>query len=389
MAPLPTVSVSSSSRRVSRWRLVLALGTGLAVAGCSGSGAVEEVVRPAMVVQIGMGYADTTAFAGEVRARHEPALAFRIPGKIVRRRADVGDAVRKGDVLAELDRADVALQLEAARAQEASAEADRDLARAELDRHRNLFERQLISRSLFETREAAFRAAEARLRQARAQSATSGNQASYAQLRAPSDGVIVQRLAEAGQVVAAGQSVFVLAVAGEREVAISVPEQSSALFTPGKELLVELWAEPGKAIPGRLREISPAADAGSRTYAARVSLGASVVPVELGQSARVYARDAGAVALALPLSALHIKDGQPAVWLVDPATSKIHLTPVKTGAYRETDVPVLSGLKAGDWVVSAGVHLLQEGQTIKPIDRSNRAVALAPDVSAPAQVTTH
>lgn len=378
MTPLPTVSVSSFSRRVFPWYLVMALGAGLALTGCSGSGAVEEVVRPAMVVQIGAGAADATAFAGEVRARHEPALAFRIPGKIVRRRVDVGDAVRKGDVLAELDPADVALQLEAARAQEASAEADSDLARAELERHRNLFERQLISRSLFETREAAFRAAQARLRQARAQSASSGNQASYAQLRAPSDGVIVQRLAEAGQVVAAGQSVFVLAVAGEREVAISVPEQSSALFTPGKELLVELWAEPGKAIPGRLREISPAADAGSRTYAARVSLGASAVPVELGQSARVYARDAGAVALALPLSALHIKDGQPAVWRVDPATSTIHLTPVKTGAYRETDVPVLAGLKAGDWVVSAGVHLLQEGQTIKPIDRSNRAVALAP-----------
>lgn len=382
MTALSSVSAFATSRRASGWPVAWALVAGLALAGCSGGGAVEAVVRPAMVVQIGVGDAATTAFAGEVRARHEPALAFRIPGKIVGRRVDVGDSVRKGDVLAELDPADVALQLEAAKAQQASAEADLDLARAELERHRSLFERQLISRSLFETREAAFRAAEARLRQARAQAATSGNQASYAQLRAPSEGVIVQRLAEVGQVVAAGQNVFVLAVAGEREVAISVPEQSGALFTPGTELLVELWAEPGKAIPGRLREISPAADAGSRTYAARVSLAASAVPVELGQSARVYARDAGVAALSLPLSALHRKDGQPAVWRVDPATSKIHLIPVKTGAYREADVPVLAGLKAGDWVVSAGVHLLQEGQAIKPIDRSNRAVALAPATPA-------
>ena len=349
----------------------------LLLSACAGTEPTQVVARPAMVVQAGAAAVSASAFAGEVRARHEPVLAFRIAGKLAKRHVDVGARVQAGQVLAELDPADVALQLEAARAQQASAEADLALARAELERHRSLFERQLISRSLFETREAAFNASQARLRQAKAQAAASGNQASYAQLRAPSAGVIAQRLAEAGQVVAAGQTVFVLAVDGEREVAISVPEQSAAAFAPGRDLLVELWAAPGKRFAGRLREISPAADAASRTYAARVSLGEAEQALELGQSARVYALDATVAALALPLSALHAKDGQPAVWLVDPHTSRVRLTPVQIGAYRETDVPVTAGIAASDWVVAAGVHLLRDGQLIKPIDSKNRALTLA------------
>lgn len=348
----------------------------LLLAACSGSADVEEVARPALVVRAGAGAPTAVAFAGEVRARHEPLLAFRIGGKLLRRQAEIGDRVQKGQVLAELDPADVGLQLEAARAQLASAEADLALATAELARHRSLFERQLISRSLFETREAAQQAAAARLRQAKAQAAASGNQASYAQLRAPGDGVIAQRLAEAGQVLAAGQPVFVLAGDGEREVAISVPEQSAQDFAPGRELQVELWAKPGDFLPARLREIAPAADSASRTYAARVSLSAKADAVELGQSARVYAVAPGPMALSLPLSALHAQNGKPAVWRVDPATRTIHLTPVQIGAYTETSVPVTAGLSAEDWVVAAGVHLLREGQRITPIDRSNRTVAL-------------
>jgi membrane fusion protein, multidrug efflux system len=166
-------------------------------------------------------------------------------------------------------------------------------------------------------------------------------------------------------------------VEGEREVAISLPEQSAEAFKPGRELLVELWATPGQLIPGRLREISPAADAASRTYAARVSLGKSELPVELGQSARVYTTEPGLPALALPLSALHAKDGKPAVWKVDPQTSRVQLTLVQIGPFGETEVPVLDGLEAGDWVVAVGVHLLNDGQLIKPIDNHNRPVVLS------------
>ena len=334
-----------------------------------------------MVVQVSAGMPVGTLFAGEVRARYEPALAFRFNGKMIRREVDVGDRVQAGQVLASLDPVDLELQLETARARQAAAEADLALARAELERQRSLLDRKLISRSQFEAQDAAFQVAEAGLRQARAQAETAANQLGYAQLRAPDAGVITQRFAEAGQVVAAGQSIFLLALEGEREVVISVPEQTVEAFAPGRELQVELWSSPGQFISGRLREISPAADAASRTYAARVSISKTDVPVELGQSARVYATGSGSSSLVLPLSALTSSAGQPAVWLVDPQSSRVRLTPVQIGPYGETEVPVSKGLELGDWVVASGVHLLRDGQLIKPIDKQNRPVVLSGSAS--------
>jgi len=358
-------------------RLLLLLGA-LALSACGSDESAEAPARPALVVQPAPASEVLSVYAGEVRARYEPALAFRIAGKVTRVQVDVGQAVKKGQPLAELDAADVALQLEAARAALASAESDYALARSELERYQSLLDRQLVSRSMYDTRASALQAAEARVRQARAQARVSDNQAGYAVLRAPADGVIAQRLVEAGQVVAAGQTVFLLAQDGDREVLISVPEQSAADFSPGRALAVELWSAPGKRLPATLREISPAADAQARTFAARVSFEAGDARAEVGQSARVYALQDGPATLSVPLSALHQKEGQPALWVVDPATSTVKLTPVKTGAFGESLVPVVSGLEAGQWVVAAGVHLLLEGQKVRPIDDQNRPQPLTP-----------
>lgn len=331
--------------------------------------------RPALVVQPASGNGALQAYAGEVRAREEPPLAFRIPGKLVRRLVDAGAAVRAGQALAELDPADARLQSDASRAALVSAQSDLALARAELDRYQNLAQQQLVSRSLLDTRVAALRAAEARVHQAQAQSAASGNQVGYSVLRAPRDGVISQRLAEAGEVVAAGQPVYRLAVDGEREVAIAVPEQGLERFAVGRELAVELWTQPGKRFAGRVRELAPAADPVTRTYAVRVAFeGAD--RVELGQSARVWARGEDGVGLRLPLSALTETRAAPAVWVVDPASLQVHRRPVRIGPFGEDGVPVLAGLRAGEWVVAAGAHLLVEGERVAPIDRDNRPVAV-------------
>ena len=357
-------------------RALAALFPALLLAACAAE-PTPEPVRPALVVQASPGGPGVEAYAGEVRAREEPTLSFRIPGKLLRRHVDAGARVKAGQALAELDPADVRLQSDADRAALSAAQADLALAQAEAERYRGLAERQLVSRSLYDTRIAQLRAAEARLRQARSAVAASSNQVGYAVLRAPRDGVIAQRLAEAGQVVAAGQAVFVLAVDGEREVLISVPEQQLARFPVGRALVVELWSAPGRRLPGRLREIAPAADPLTRTFAARVALeGGAAVP-ELGQSARVYAPTEGDGGLRVPLSALTQSQGRKAVWVVDPSTSKVRLTPVQTGPYGEDGVPVLSGLNPTDWVVAAGAHLLLEGQKVAPIDRDNRPVRLA------------
>jgi multidrug efflux system membrane fusion protein len=153
-------------------------------------------------------------------------------------------------------------------------------------------------------------------------------------------------------------------------------------------VLVELWNAPGERLPGLIREISPAADAQTRTYAARVSLvGAAAKAVELGQSARVYVQETGAeAALSVPLSAFQRgAKGATAVWVVDTQSGKVESRPVQLGRYGETDVPVLSGLKAGDWVVGAGGHLLREGQPVTPVDRDNRPVLPKKVVAATAK----
>tara|TARA_R110002020_G_scaffold104073_11_gene243713 strand:+ start:5054 stop:6202 length:1149 start_codon:yes stop_codon:yes gene_type:complete len=371
-------------RPLSRAGLRLGLAAGLlaALAGCGDDAATQDTARPAWVVQASTQGAAPTAYAGEVRARFEPALAFRIGGKISKRFVDVGARVKKDQPLAELDASDVGLQREAAQAQLSSAEADLALATSELERYRDLVDQQLVSRSLYDARVSQHEAAMARVRQARAQADVSVNQAGYAVLRAPASGVIAQRLAEAGQVVAAGQTVFVLAEDGEREVAISVPERDARDFSVGRPLAVELWSRPGERFPGALREISPSADPQARTFAARVSFEPGDTPVDLGQSARVYANGGDQPVVTVPLSAVHEKDGGAAVWVVDPAASKVNLRPVVLGAYGEDRVPVREGLAAGDWVVAAGVHLLLEGQRITPIDDQNRPVDLAPPASA-------
>jgi membrane fusion protein, multidrug efflux system len=358
----------------------------LLLAACGGK-PVEPAPRPAMVTRVASAASSLEAYAGEVRTREEPPLSFRIPGKLARRLVDAGNRVHAGQALAELDPEDARLQSEASRAALVSAQSDLALAKAEMTRYQGLADRQLVSRSLYDTRVAQLRAAEARVRQARAQSSASGNQVSYSVLRAPRDGVISQRLAEAGQVVAAGQPVFLLAADGEREVAISVPEQGLARFAVGRELAVELWARPGERFPGTVRELAPAADPATRTFAARVAF-AAPDGVELGQSARVYARVDGDSRPRLPLSALTQKDGQAAVWVVEPRTHRVHLRRIAIGAYSEEGVPVLSGLRGDEWVVAAGAHLLLEGQQITPIDRENRPVAMDAAGAAVAPVAT-
>jgi multidrug efflux system membrane fusion protein len=366
--------------------LAIAVGAVLALTACGDGDTPAAPPRPVLVVHpAGAPEASALAFAGEVRAREESTLSFRVGGNLTRRFVDVGDAVRRGDLLAELDPGDLRLQAQAAQAQLAAAEAE--LARAGADRARfaRLAEQQLVSRSALDAQDAAHAAAAGQAKAARANFDVARNQAGYSQLRAPRDGVIAARQAEAGQVVAAGQAVFTLAGDAGREIAIALPESVIRGFRVGQAVLVELWNAPATRLPGTIREIAPAADPQTRTYAARVALaGAAADAVELGQSARVYARagdgsDAARSALTLPLAAIQRgASGATEVWVVDPASHALHSTPVRLGAFAEDSVPVLGGIDASDWVVAAGGHLLREGEVVLPVDRDNRPIKPIP-----------
>lgn len=376
------------------WAIALALG---GLAACGNGAPVTEPPHPVIVVRAGSAAAQAPngqtgseavqggllAFAGEVRAREEAALAFRVGGKLVRRQVDVGDRVRAGDVLAELDPGDLQLQVQSLQAQLEAAEAQLARARADHARVAALAGDQLVSRSALDQQTATLRAAEGQVRAARAQRDLARSQTGYTALRAPRDGAISGRQAEVGQVVAAGQAVFSLAADGGREVAFALPETDIRAFRVGQPVAIEPWSAPGLRLPGRIREIAPAADPQARTYAARASLdGEAAQRVDLGQSARVLIpRPGDAGAIRVPLTALQRgARGEPVVWVIDAVRSgakpaRARRVSVRIGPFAADGVPVLSGLKPSDWVVLAGGHLLHDGQSVLPVDRSNRPVA--------------
>jgi multidrug efflux system membrane fusion protein len=366
-------------------RLALIAGlASLVLGGCDRDAARVEEPQPVLVVQPGAAEgAVADAFAGEVHARQESALSFRIGGDLVRRLVDAGDHVRAGEVLAELDPGDQRLQAQATQAQLAAAQAELARAGADRTRYAQLASQQLVSRSALDAQDAAYGAAAGQVRAIRAQLDVARNLADYTRLRAPRDGVIASREAEAGQVVAAGQTIYTLAGDVGREVAIALPEASIREHRVGDQAMVELWASgngggQARRLPGTIREIAPAADPQTRTYAARVTLAAGAGSAELGQSARVYLPGAGHHGLAVPLSALQRgTDGGSALWVVDPASRRVHLTPVRAGRLGSDAVPVLAGVAADQWIVAAGGHLLHEGERVAPVDRDNRPVFAA------------
>ncbi len=355
--------------------LALALAI-VALAGCGKPESAPESVRPVQLAQVTLGgMAETSGFAGEVKPRHETDLAFRIGGKIVARNADLGARVKKGQVLARLDPADVALQAEAAKAAAAAAEAEYTYAKAEFERYQSLFAQKFVSGSALDQKQNAVNASRAKYDQAKAQLAVAQNQSAYATLVAPEDGVITAVSAEAGQVVAAGLPVMKLAREDEREVAISVPENRIDELARAKAIGVALAASPQKIYPARVREIAPSVDPVTRTFAVRVAILAPDAALQWGMTALVGLATAGpANAALLPLTSLYRKDEQPAVWIYDPATRKVALRPVTIGEYREDGVVITAGLASGDWVVTAGVHKLRPGQTVRPYEAGSRAV---------------
>ncbi|MFZ1899992.1 MAG: efflux RND transporter periplasmic adaptor subunit, partial [Azonexus sp.] len=237
----------------------------LALSAC-GSAETPPPVAPKVLVQpAGAGDAGVTVYTGEIRARHEVDLAFRVGGKIAARLVDSGMMVKAGQPLARLDPADLQLSRQAAQAQVAAAESEFTTAGAERARYADLVAKRFVSQAAFDAKENAFRSAQARLEQARAQSRISGNQAEYGTLVAEHEGVITAVLADAGQVISAGQPVFRLARPEEKEVAIAIPEGRLAELKAARQIAVSLWAQPELVMAGEIRELAAAADPATRT----------------------------------------------------------------------------------------------------------------------------
>lgn len=353
--------------------LVIVLSSGLS--GCTKQDPIQVTVRPALAYKIpATSGIENDVYAGEIRARIEADHAFRVGGKITQRLVDAGAVVKKGQALARIDPQDVRLNADASKAQVAAQRTEAEFANAELKRFQDLFNKGFVSKSALDQKMNVANAAKARLDAASAQSSVSINQAGYATLTAETSGVVTQVMAEAGQVVAAGQAVMKIANPQEKELLISVPESKLGEFkgrgAAPREIRVGLWSQPGKYYPAKVREIGGAADPVTRTYAVRVSLLEVDDAIQLGMSAyAVFAGANEANTLAVPLSALYVRDKTTGVWQIA-ADGKVALKEVMVIQYRETSaiIKAMNGsVKPGDIIVAAGVHKLREGEVVKPI----------------------
>ena len=354
-----------------RTLLASALALGL-LAACSKPEPVAEPPRPVVVFTLAPAQvAPAALYTGEVRARYESDLAFRIGGKIVERRVDVGAVVKPGQLLARLDPADAGLNAEAARAQLAAAENEFAYARAEVLRYRDLVAKNFVSRSVLDAKETAFRSATARVGQARAQASVAGRQAAYTSLLADQPGVITAVGAEVGQVVKDSAVVMKLARDGEREVLIAVPETRIGELKKAGRVEVRPWTQPDVALAGRVREIAPSADAATRTYAVRVSIVDPLPALQLGMTANVVLADSSAAAggLLVPSTAVFEHEGASAVWVMQAEGELVKpvLRKVTVRQYREDGALISAGLAAGETIAAAGVNKIIAGQALRPV----------------------
>jgi len=348
----------------------LGLAVALSLAGCAKAPEpVHEDVRPVRTIVAGQSAGTVgSQYSGEIRARYESQLAFRANGKIVVRLVEVGSHVKRGQALMQLDTAQESLMLAAAGADVDAANGRVMQAKTDLARSQQLLQRQFASQAEVDHQALALQQAESQLRAARARQQLNANQRGYTTLVADKDGVVSALHAEAGQVVAAGQTVAVIAADGEREVAISVPESRVDELRQAKKLDVSLWAHPGQHWSGRLRELAPDTDGVTRTYSARITI-AQPDPelVRLGMTASVLAPDVdGRSAIRLPLTAIvdGAAGGKRAVWVVDRATGRVSLREVQLGSAQDDSVLITKGLAGGETVVTAGVHMLQPNQRV-------------------------
>lgn len=356
----------SGSARLFRQRLaILACAGVLLLGGCSKPVEKTEDIRPVRVMKLESGNVDTVAeFSGDVRARYESRLGFRVGGKIVARKVEVGSAVKRGQVLMQLDPQDLQLAQAQANAGLKAAESNRDLARAELKRYQELREKNFVSQAVLDSKETAYKAAQASYDQAVAGYRNQSNQAGYAALQSDVDGIVTGIDAEAGQVVSAGTPVVRVAQSGEREIVIGIPEDRVEDLRRVSDVRVRTWADRERIIPGKVREISPVADPATRTYTAKVSIPASAENVKLGMTAYVaFAAKSENAAIRLPLTALFQDKSNTAVWVVE--NGAVKLAPVQVAGTAGNDILVSGGVAPGQTVVTAGVNLLKPGQKVK------------------------
>jgi RND family efflux transporter MFP subunit len=331
----------------------------------------ETPLVRAAIVQAGT--AASRSFTGTVAARVQSDLGFRVPGKVLERLVDAGQIVKRGQVLMRIDPVDLKL---AALAQQEAVVAARARARQTAEdeaRYRDLRGTGAISASAYDQIKAAADAAQAQLSAAAAQADVARNASRYTELVADGDGVVMDTLAEPGQVVNAGQAVIRLAHAGRREALIQLPETLRPAI--GSTAQATLFGKEGVAVPAKLRQLSNSADRLTRTFEARYVLDGDLSNAPLGTTVVIQIPDEHASrhdSLHVPIGALFDAGKGPGVWVIDGEPAKVAWRPVTVLRLDDAGAYVAGQIKQGERIVALGAHLLREGE---PVRVAGRAVA--------------
>ncbi|MEA3109298.1 MAG: hypothetical protein QOI88_3903 [Gammaproteobacteria bacterium] len=369
------------------WLLATALA--LALAGCHGRPAAPT--PPAAVVALpvhaysGADGGQSWRYPIEAAARYANVMSFRVAGKVVERTVRLGDAVRRGTVLARLDSADAEKQAASARAALDAAEHRLTYAQQTLDRDNAQFAQHLIAESALEQTRDAYSTALSGRAQSASQWVVARNALQYHALVADHDGMITSENADTGQYVSAGQAVYGLAWSGDIDVNLDAAAGDLGRMAMGQPADVTFSALPGRRFAARVREVAPAADPQSRTYRVKLTLtgGQGADAVRLGMTgdavlspassgdaaANEPARAAATTAplFRIPSTAIFHQGGSPAVWVIRAGDSTLELRPVTVRTYTERAAVVTSGLAEGDSLVMAGVHTVFAGQHVRAV----------------------
>src|SRR5690348_4171461 len=341
--------------------------TGFAVSltGCGQKQELDPRIQPELVrvVEIGSSSGADPAFTGVVSARVQSNLGFRVPGKITSRLVDTGQFVRAGQPLMTIDRTDYAHAITARAETVTAAKAKAVQAAADEARYRPLVKSGAVSASIYDQIKAASDAAKAELAAATAQEQVARDEGGYSQLVADADGVVVETLAEPGQVVIAGQTVVKLAHSGPREAAVNLPETLRPAI--GSTAYATLYGSTTK-IPVRLRQLSGAADQQTRTFEARYVLEGAAANAPLGATVTVHlSSDAGTDMLQVPVASVIDQGKGSGIWVLNPSTSTISFQPVEIRQVGEELATINGNVHAGQQIVALGVHLLHDGQRVR------------------------
>jgi RND family efflux transporter MFP subunit len=338
----------------------------VALAACKdASSSIDPRTQPPLVriEPIGISAQSERSFTGIVAARVQSDLGFRVPGKVLERLVDAGQTVKRGQALMRMDPADLALAMRAHEEAVAAAKALAHQTSEDEVRYRDLVAGGAVSASAYDKVKAAAESARAQLNAAEAQADVSRNEASYAVLSADADGVVVDTLAEPGQVVAAGQVVVRVAHVGSREAVIELPETlRPAIGSTGRATLY------GSGLTGaaKLRQLSNAANRETRTFEARYVLESRLAEAPLGSTISIQISDGrSAPSLQVPLGAIFDAGKGPGVWVIEGETPHVAWRGVQIASLSDGAASIVGNLKAGDRVVALGAHLLHEGEQVR------------------------